>query len=105
YLLQWAAAWLLLPPVWAALYTVALPYAGYYALLYSERAGGAFRRTRTFLRFLWDRALQQRLASQGLVIIARIRELGEMLPPVAALTNGSIAASALPRHQLPPEST
>ncbi len=78
YLLQLTAAWLLLPPLWAGLYTVALPYTGYYALLYADRFPQTWRRTRTFLRFLRHRAQQQALAAEGREIIARIRDLERM---------------------------
>jgi glycerol-3-phosphate O-acyltransferase/dihydroxyacetone phosphate acyltransferase len=79
YLLQLAAAWLALAAFWAALYTVALFYTGYYALLYGDRLTRTFRRTRTFLRFLFRRADQQRLAAEGREIVGRIRELGDRL--------------------------
>jgi hypothetical protein len=39
YAAQITAAWLWLPALWAALYTIALPYTGYVALLYGDRAG------------------------------------------------------------------
>jgi glycerol-3-phosphate O-acyltransferase/dihydroxyacetone phosphate acyltransferase len=79
YLIQLAAAWCLLPPLWAALYTVALPYTGYYALLYGERAGRAWRRAQTFLGFLAERNRQERLAQEGREIIQRIRALEAQL--------------------------
>src|SRR5262249_5497605 len=69
------AAWLLLPAFWAALYTVALPYTGYYAQLYRDRIGSTFRRTRTFFHFLRRPAEQAELAREGREIIARIRDL------------------------------
>jgi len=62
YLVQLAAAWLLLPPLWAGVYTVALPYTGYYALLYADRLPQTWRRARTFVRFLFRRADQRALA-------------------------------------------
>src|SRR5262249_5556336 len=76
YLLQLGAAWLLLPAFWAALYTVALPYTGCYALLYRDRMGSAFRRTRTFLHFLRHPADQAALAREGREILSQIRVLG-----------------------------
>jgi glycerol-3-phosphate O-acyltransferase / dihydroxyacetone phosphate acyltransferase len=84
YGIQLTAAWLWLATLWAAVYTVALPYTGYYALLYGERAGSALRRARTFVTFLFDRSSQQRLAQEGRLIIAQIRELETRLPPDAA---------------------
>ena len=80
YLVQILGAWLLLPVFWAALYTVALPYTGYYALLYRERSASALCRTRTFLYFLVNRASQSKLANEGREIIAQIHSLGEQLP-------------------------
>ena len=88
YLVQLASAWLLLPPLWAGLYTVALPYTGYYALLYADRLPQSWRRARTFLRFLFRRADQRALADEGRAIVARIRELGRQLEEDAAATGG-----------------
>jgi hypothetical protein len=87
YLVQVGAAWLFLPALWAALYTVALPYTGYLALLYGERAGAAWRRLRTFLYFFANRSRQADLAREGRDIIAAVRALGGQLPrptPAAA---------------------
>src|SRR5262245_31345714 len=75
YALQITAAWLCLPALWAALYTIALPYTGYIALLYGDRAGATWRRLRTFLYFLFNRARQDELAREGRDIIAAIRQL------------------------------
>lgn len=79
YLLQLGAAWLLLPIFWAAIYTVALPYTGYYALLYRDRIGNTWRRTRTFLHFLFHPVRQAELAREGRVIIAEFRRLEEVV--------------------------
>jgi len=79
YLVQLLAGWLLLPVLWALLYSVALPYTGYYALLYGNRFATAFRRSRTFLHFLMNPSSQQQLAGEGREIIAHIRALGEMV--------------------------
>jgi hypothetical protein len=81
YALQLAAAWLLLPAFWAGIYTVALPYTGYYALLYRDRLGSTFWRTRTFLLFLGNRAPQEQLVREGRAIIQQIRDLGDQLKP------------------------
>src|SRR5205085_7523531 len=43
YVLQLTAAWLLLPTLWAGVYTLALPYSGYVAVLYFERALATLR--------------------------------------------------------------
>src|SRR5262249_17433951 len=79
YLVQLAAAWFLLPRLWAFLYSLTLPYTGYYALLYGERAGLAGRRARTFFAFLVDRSRQERLVQEGREIIGRIRALEAQL--------------------------
>jgi 1-acyl-sn-glycerol-3-phosphate acyltransferase len=81
YLLQIGAAWLLLSPLWATVYTLALPYTGYVALLYSDRIGATWRRLRTFLYFLTHPGRQEALAREGRDIIAAIRDLNRHLPP------------------------
>lgn len=78
-LLLLAAVWMMLPTLWAIIYTVALPYAGYYALLYSERTGSAWRRACTFLYFLFHRVTQSSLADEGRSILSDIYALGERL--------------------------
>ena len=75
YLVQLGVAWWLLPAFWACLYTVALPYTGYYALLFSDRVGRSWRRMVTFLRFLTRPGEQERLAAEGRDIVGRVREL------------------------------
>lgn len=75
YILQLASVWLLFPKIWAFLYTLMLPYSGYYCLLYGERAARALRRTRTFFSFLAAPARQRRLADEGRAIIAHVQEL------------------------------
>ena len=79
YLLQLTAAWLFLPHLWAFLYTVALPYSGYYCILYHDRAAVARRRTRTYLHFLFHRKDQSRLATEGRDILAGIYALSPHL--------------------------
>jgi 1-acyl-sn-glycerol-3-phosphate acyltransferase len=71
------AVWAALPPFWAVLYSLAVPYAGYYALLYRERTAGAGRRARTFVYWLFHRARQSRLAREGREIVAAVHALGE----------------------------
>jgi 1-acyl-sn-glycerol-3-phosphate acyltransferase len=93
YLLQLGAAWLLLPAFWAAVYSVALPYTGYYALLYRDRIGSTWRRTRTFFHFLRHPGEQAALAREGREIIAQVRALGSSLPPEG---NGSAAVAGTP---------
>lgn len=82
--LELAAAWTLLSWPWALSLTALLPYSGYYALLYRDRAGGIFKRTRTFLRLLFERGLQARLEEEGRAIIAAIEALGRLVPAQAA---------------------
>jgi glycerol-3-phosphate O-acyltransferase / dihydroxyacetone phosphate acyltransferase len=75
--IELVAAWILLSWPFAAALTLLLPYSGYYALLYRDRVGGIFRRSRTFLRFLFDRGLQRSLEEEGRGIIAGIGRLAE----------------------------
>jgi hypothetical protein len=75
YFLQLTAAWCLLPPWWAAMYSVLLPFTGYYALLYGDRWTQTWQRTMTFFRFLWRRPDQQRLVSDGRAILTQMRDL------------------------------
>lgn len=80
YLLELGAAWLFLPALWALVYTVALSYTGYYALLYRDRIGAVSRRTLTFFHFLRHRAEQAELALEGRAIVAQLRDLEKLLP-------------------------
>ncbi len=89
YGVQIGLAWWLLPAFWAGLYTVALPYTGYYALLYGERAGSAFRRVATFLRFLLHPSDQDALAAEGRAIIAEVRALEARLQPCPSSMKGA----------------
>lgn len=77
-------AWVFLSWPFAAALTILLPYSGYYALLYRDRAGGALQRSRTFLRFLFDRPLQRRLEEEGRAIVGRIDGLARTLESVRA---------------------
>jgi hypothetical protein len=71
---------MLLPALWAGLYTIALPYTGYVALLYGDRVGATWQRLRTFWYFLRHPTRQEELAGEGREIIAAIRALGQRLP-------------------------
>ncbi len=82
--LEVATAWTLLSWPYALAATALVPYSGWYVLLYRDRAGGIFRRTRTFLRFLFQRGLQRRLADEGRAIIAAIEALGRNVPEAVA---------------------
>ena len=79
YILQLGAAWLLLPKMWAAIYTIALPYTGYYAILYGDRFQRAWRRARTFVRFTLRPIEQQQLADEGRGIVEEIRALAHVM--------------------------
>jgi glycerol-3-phosphate O-acyltransferase / dihydroxyacetone phosphate acyltransferase len=95
YALQLTTAWLLLPLLWAIIYTIALPYTGYYAVLYGDRFQRAWRRARTFVRFTFNPAEQQQLAAQGRAIVEEIRALGQLVEceaaPSAAAASTAIA--------------
>jgi hypothetical protein len=75
-----AAAWRLLAWPWAAAATALVPYAGFYVILYRDRAGGVLRRSRTFLRFLFSPRVHARLEKEGRDIIASIEGLAEAVP-------------------------
>jgi hypothetical protein len=82
--IELVAAWIFLTWPWALALAVLLPYSGFYVLLYRDRAGGVFRRMRTFLRLLFHRGLQTRLANEGRGIIAAIEGLAARIPAVPA---------------------
>jgi hypothetical protein len=67
------------PPFWAGLYTIALPYTGYVALLYFERARATRQRIRSFVYFLRNPAKQEELAREGRDIIAAVWALESRL--------------------------
>jgi 1-acyl-sn-glycerol-3-phosphate acyltransferase len=69
-----ALAWTFGSPWLALAYVMLLPYTLFYLVLWQERAGRAFRRARTFLRFLFRRGLQRDLQSRGRALIALIQE-------------------------------
>ena len=75
YALQTGAVAWLASPGWAALYAAALPYSGAVAVLYRDRAGSAWRRARTFLRFSRDPAGHQRLMTEARSILASFHRL------------------------------
>ena len=76
YAAQIATAWMMLSPLWATIYTISLPYSGYFAALYGERVGGILQRSRTFLRFLFRPKLQEHLMDEGRGILDEIVRLG-----------------------------
>lgn len=79
YVLQLGAAWLLLPRLWAVIYTFALPYTGYYAILYGDRFQRAWRRAHTFVRFTLRPDMQRELADEGRGIVEEIRALAHVM--------------------------
>lgn len=79
YMLQLGMAWIWLPKMWAIIYTIALPYTGYYAILYGDRFQRAWRRARTFVRFTLRPGEQQALVEEGRDIVQEIRELAEAM--------------------------
>lgn len=73
--LQTAAVAVLASPFWTVVYLLTLPYAGAVALLYRDRAGGAWRRTRTFLLFLRRPEQRRALVGEAAAIDGEIRRL------------------------------
>ncbi len=70
-----AVAWLTGSVFWTALYVLALPYSGAVALLYRDRAGGAWRRARTFLRFATNPDEHRRRAPEATASATEIRRV------------------------------
>jgi hypothetical protein len=103
YALQIGIAALLLPPLWALVYALALPLSGAVALLWRDRAGGAWRRARTFLHFLRRPADQRRLTAEATAIAGELRRLAaEMERPAGAPESEPVPQSAAPRAAPPP---
>lgn len=92
YAVQTAAAWIALPPVWAAAYTVLLPLSAYFVLSYRDRAGGILQRIRAFRTFVLHPELQAQLVSEGRSIIEELRLLGEELDMAPGDPGGSRTA-------------
>ncbi len=90
YLLQIGAAIVLLPPMWALLYALTLPLTGAVALLWRDRTGSAWRRTRTFMRFLRHPAEQRALVTETSDIAAEIRSLADQLQFPALLETSRV---------------
>ncbi|HSL71001.1 MAG TPA: lysophospholipid acyltransferase family protein [Longimicrobiales bacterium] len=85
YALQVGLMALLLPPLWVLLYALALPLTGAVALLWRDRTGSAWRRTRTFFRFLRHPAEQRTLRAEAQSIAAEIRSLADQAAPATAV--------------------
>jgi len=79
YAAQTTAAWFYLPPWWAALYMVSLPFSGLFTILYRDRVGNIWHRSRTFFLFLKNPGLRERLGREGRLIIEELTELGERM--------------------------
>ena len=79
FLLLWAmqtalAGWFA-GALWAALYALSLPYTGAVALLYRDRAGSAWRRTRTFLLWLRHPSQRRKRVDEARAIVADLQRL------------------------------
>jgi len=76
---QATLAALILPLPAAALYASSLPYTGAIALLYGDRVGSAWRRSRTFVTFLRHPEEHRRLKEEARGIALEIRGLSRTL--------------------------
>jgi len=79
YAIQITAAWFYLSPWWAVLYMVSLPFSGLFTILYRDRVGNIWHRSRTFFLFLKYPDLRERLGQEGRSIIKELTTLGEKL--------------------------
>ncbi len=75
YLLQIGTVAWFYPFSWAAVYGVTLPFAGWIALHYVERAPRIWRRSRTFLRFLFHPTERREMADEAQSLIQEIQNL------------------------------
>lgn len=81
YAIQIALAWIFLPWPLALSYSVLLPLSGWFTVRYDDRMRDAWRRSRTFLRFMVNRRLQRQLIDEANTIVAEIERLSAELPP------------------------
>ena len=79
YTVQILAAAYYLPFRWAIVYAISLPISGLFAILYRDRVGNIWQRSRTFFLFLKDKGLRERLGQEGRSIIRKLNELGKKL--------------------------
>ncbi len=79
YVLQTAAVAWMSNPVVAIVYFLSLPYSGSVALLHRDRAGRAWRRTRTYAALLRAPKIQCRLATEGRNLIASVDEAAHLV--------------------------
>jgi 1-acyl-sn-glycerol-3-phosphate acyltransferase len=73
--MQTASVALLASPAWAVAYALSLPYTGAVALLYRDRAGSAWRRTRTFLLFVRRPGHRRGLLGEARSLVADLQRL------------------------------
>jgi hypothetical protein len=85
YALQIGLAALTLRPVWALLYALSLPFTGAVVLLWRDRTGSAWRRARTFFRFLRHPEAQHTLGTEMQSIANEIRSLAAEMGSAATL--------------------
>lgn len=83
FVIQLALVSLFFAPFWIWVYAVSVPFAGVYLTMYHRRVGGVFRRSRTFLYFLFHPSAQRRLMDEGREIVGEIQRLSEA-PELAA---------------------
>ena len=79
YVIQISIAWLNLPPAWTLLYAVSLPVSGLFTILYRDRVGNIWHRSRTFFLFLRNPDMRERLGNEGRAIIEDLTKLGEKI--------------------------
>ena len=89
WIVQTAAVAILASPGWALAYAVSLPYTGAAALLYRDRAGGAWRRARTFLLFARRPSHRRKLVGEAQAILADLRRLAAEFEAGEASTAGT----------------
>lgn len=75
WIIQTIAVAMLASPGWALAYALSLPYTGAVALLYRDRAGGAWRRARTFLLFARRPSHRRKLVDEARSILADLQRL------------------------------
>ncbi|HEU4557390.1 MAG TPA: lysophospholipid acyltransferase family protein [Longimicrobium sp.] len=75
WMVQTVAVALLASAGWAFAYALSLPYTGAVALLYRDRAGGAWRRARTFLLFARRPSHRRKLVDEARSIVADLQRL------------------------------
>ncbi|HSH05735.1 MAG TPA: hypothetical protein VLL52_24675 [Anaerolineae bacterium] len=77
YVIQAVVIGFILPTFWFVLYLLVWPYCGLLAILYFDRVGSAWRRSRTFWYFRQNSEAQEALMAEGRAIIEMIYALEE----------------------------